>query len=200
MSQAESTVSTYYPIDLDEDVAGAGTWKGHVDRGLITGGVAGTVTYINTGSVTAAATAAAGGFAGGAGGSVYNGGASGSGNASGRVICTHFYRRGMLDRELWRADMEFTFATLPEATVRGYHYWAIPYVRLMRRSPLAERLMYPLAKARAEEIAYRMGLRPKGSFGGKIVRLVGESICFALGQVVRQKDWAGLWAKSEAKG
>lgn len=89
-----------------------------------------------------------------------------------RVICTHFYQKGMLSRELWRADMEYTLQHLPQSMVNGYHLWAIPYVKLMRKSPLAEKLMYPIAYHRAREIAYQMGYLEKGSLRGKILGLI----------------------------
>ncbi|UWU16980.1 hypothetical protein N2599_29690 (plasmid) [Rhizobium sullae] len=194
---ADSSEYYIYPLEDDEidAVTGAGSWVGHVDRGLIGGGYAAGGTYATTGSIGKAGIAGGVGFAAGATGSIYNGGLSGGGNSSGRVICTHFFRRGMLDRDLWRADLEFTYQALSQTTVRGYQYWAIPYVRLMRRSPLAEKIMYPLAKARAEEIAYQAGRRSRGSLGGKLVRLIGEPLCFLIGSVVKQKDWAPLWAE-----
>jgi hypothetical protein len=190
----------YYPLALeDEDLAGAGTWVGHVDRGLMAGSVTGGSTYSSTGSLSKAGLAATLGFGGGFGMSIYNGGMSGSGNSTGRVICTHFFRRGMLERDLWRADLAFTYKHLSPKTVRGYQYWAIPYVRLMRRHPLAERIMYPLARARAEELGYQMGIRSKGSFSGKIVRLVGETLCYVIGTFVAQKDWSMLWQETRAE-
>jgi hypothetical protein len=191
----------YYILPLEEfeieAVNGAGSWVGHADRGLIGATAAGGAALSTTGSLSKAGIASGFGFAAGAGNSIYNGGLSGAGNSSGRVICTHFYRRGKLDRDLWRADLEFTFENLSETTIRGYHYWAIPYVRLMRRSPLAERVMYPLARARAEEIAYQAGRRAKGSFAGKIVRLIGEPICYLIGSMAKQKDFAPLWAENK---
>jgi hypothetical protein len=125
--------------------------------------------------------------------------ASDVGNAlnPGRVICTHFFRKGMLDRATWRADLEFTFRYLSPTTVRGYQFWAIPYVRLMRRSPLAERLMYPVAKYRARELAHRMGRSPRGSLLGKVFRLVFEPACFCIGCFVGEQDWQSLWAGGE---
>ncbi|MGV1943754.1 hypothetical protein ACQZ5D_25030 [Agrobacterium sp. 22-211-1] len=195
----QSVAGQYYIVPFDDvefdEIAGAGTWRGHVDRGYISGTFAAGGAYAATGSISRSAVAGGFGFAGGAGMSIYNGGWSGSGNSSGRVICTHFFRRGMLDRDLWRADLEFTFKNLSPATIRGYQYWAIPYVRLMRKSPLAEKLMYPLAKARAEELGYLVGVRAKGSFRGKLVRLVGEAICYTVGMFVGQKDWSALWSE-----
>jgi hypothetical protein len=132
-------------------------------------------------------------------GSAISSAASDVGNAlnPGRVICTHFYRKGMLDRASWRADLEFTHRYLSPATVRGYQFWAIPYVRLMRRSRLAERIMYPIAKYRAAELAYRMGITTKGSLLGKFFRLTIEPICFCIGCVVGEQDWRSLWKGTE---
>jgi len=111
-----------------------------------------------------------------------------------RVICTHFYRKGMLDRDVWRADIEFTFKHLSPTTIRGYQFWAIPYVRLMRKSSLAEKVIYPLAKWRAKELAYQMGVTKKGNIKGKIVRAICEPICFAIGLFVGEQNWKALWA------
>jgi hypothetical protein len=120
-----------------------------------------------------------------------SGGGGGGGGA--RVICTHFYRKGEMDRDMWRADLEFTFKHLSPATIRGYQYWAIPYVKLMRKSKLAEDIIRPLAFARAKELAYKMDKSPKGSVFGKAVRLVCEPICFSIGLFVGEQNWQALW-------
>lgn len=112
---------------------------------------------------------------------------------SSRVICTHFYQKGMLSRELWRADMEYTLQHLPQSMVNGYHLWAIPYVRLMRKSPLAEKLMYPIAYHRAREIAYQMGYLEKGSIRGKIFRAILEPVCAFLGMFTTERKYQELW-------
>lgn len=114
-----------------------------------------------------------------------------------RVICTHFYRKGMLDKDIWRADIEFTYKHISPTTIKGYHFWAIPYVRLMRKSSLAEKVMYPLAKWRAEEIAYQMGVAKKGNIKGKILRAIGEPICFVIGLFVGDQNWKNLWTKKQ---
>jgi len=125
------------------------------------------------------------------GGAPPSGGGGGGGGS--RVICTHFYRKGEMSREMWRADLEFTFRHLSKTTVRGYQYWAIPYVKLMRKSKLAENIMRPLAMHRAQELAYQMGRTPKGSLFGKVVRLIGEPICFTVGLFVGEQNWQSLW-------
>lgn len=99
----------------------------------------------------------------------------------------------MLSRELWRADMEYTLKYLPQSMVNGYHLWAIPYVRLMRKSPLAEKLMYPIAYHRAKEIAYQMGYIEKGSIRGKVFRAILEPLCLLLGMFTKEHKYKELW-------
>jgi hypothetical protein len=98
-----------------------------------------------------------------------------------------------MSQEVWRSDLEFTFKNLSPTTVRGYQYWGIPYVLLMRKSKLAENIMRPIALHRAKELSYQMGISPKGSFFGKVVRLVLEPICFAIGLFVGEQNWQPLW-------
>jgi hypothetical protein len=129
----------------------------------------------------------------GLGVAVGGGEGGGGGGGGSRVICTHFYRKGEMDRNMWRADLEFTFKHLSPTTVRGYQYWAIPYVKLMRKSKLAEDIIRPLAFARAKELTYQMGRSPKGSVFGKVVRLVCEPICFSVGLFVGEQNWQALW-------
>lgn len=147
-----------------------------------------------------AASAAASGTVGGYGPGTpgFNGGFSGcaggdGGGGGGRVICTHLMRQGLLDPAIWRADLAFTYKHLSPTTVRGYHLWAIPYVRLMRKSPLAQKLMRPLATWRAEELAYQMSVLQKSNWKGKVVRWTCEPICFALGIFAKEQNWQGLW-------
>ena len=142
-------------------------------------------------AASAAASGTVGGYGPGTAG--FGGGGGGGGAGGGRVICTHLMRQGLLDPAIWRADLAFTYKHLSPTTVRGYHLWAIPYVRLMRKSPLAQKLMRPLATWRAEELAYQMGVLQKSNWKGKVVRWTCEPICFALGIFAKEQNWQGLW-------
>lgn len=110
----------------------------------------------------------------------------------GRVICTELRRQRMMSAELHRADLRFTEHLSP-CTARGYRYWAVPYVRLMRRSRLATRLIRPIALWRAKEIAYRMGLRDRPCYPGKLVRWLLEPACFLIGLFCPERDWSTLY-------
>jgi len=167
--------------------------------GAIAGGLFGALAGYGSasgpgGACGPAASAAASGTVGGYGpGTAGFGGGGGGGGGGGRVICTHLMRQGLLDPAIWRADLAFTYKHLSPTTVRGYHLWAIPYVRLMRKSPLAQKLMRPLATWRAEELAYQMGVLQKSNWKGKVVRWICEPICFALGIFAKEQNWQGLW-------
>ena len=95
-----------------------------------------------------------------------------------RVICTELVRQSLMAPSLQRLDITYTLRHLSPATVRGYHAWAVPYVRLMKRSHLATRLVEPLARWRAEEIAYQMKSRSCPHYPGRVVRWLGEPVCW----------------------
>ncbi|MBL6946858.1 MAG: hypothetical protein ISR47_09485 [Rhodospirillales bacterium] len=126
----------------------------------------------------------------------YDGGRHGGGDR--RVICTHFVAKRLMSPALQRIDMQFTHERLSAATVRGYHFWAVPYVRLMRRggilARMASRVMLPIATWRAEEIAHQMG---NGGYGpnvkGKIVRLIMEPLCRLIGTFVKPTNYLKLY-------
>ena len=118
------------------------------------------------------------------------------GKGGSRVICTHFLTTGKMERRLWALDMQFTFANLSPTTVRGYHLWAIPYVRLMRKYHWAEAIMLPLAVSRAQEIAYQMGQTQTPSYLGKLIRLIGEPTCWLLGFLATEQNWQSLYEPS----
>ena len=112
--------------------------------------------------------------------------------ARSRVICTYLHDLGLLESALWKADIDFT-RTLSHRTIRGYHFWAIPCVHLMRQWRLLTLLIRPLARARAQEVAFVMKRSSRGSLLGKFVRLVGEPLCFIIGSIVPAKPWQSLW-------
>lgn len=128
----------------------------------------------------------AGGFGGGMGGF----GSSGGFGGSSRVICTELYRQGLIPADVWISDLVFTKRHISQTTVRGYQWWGVPAVLIMRRSPRFSRFMLvALARPRAEELAYQMGHRKRPNWYGKLVRLVMEPLCWLLGTVVEQVDY-----------
>tara|TARA_A100001015_G_scaffold289341_1_gene361128 strand:- start:3911 stop:6328 length:2418 start_codon:yes stop_codon:yes gene_type:complete len=112
-----------------------------------------------------------------------------------RVICTELYKQGKLSRDLYRMDVLYTARDLPATLVRGYHYWAIPMVPVIRRNKFVCGVFEYLTVKRAEEIAHIVDpiKHTKTTIAGKIIKNVGEAICYAIGLFVKQKDYTVLY-------
>jgi len=112
-----------------------------------------------------------------------------------RVICTELYKQGKLSRDLYRMDVLYTARDLPATLVRGYHYWAIPMVPVIRRNKFVCAVFEYLTVKRAEEIAHIVDpiKHTKTTIAGKIIKNVGEAICYVIGLFVRQKDYTVLY-------
>lgn len=111
---------------------------------------------------------------------------------NGRVICTWLTGKGLMAQHDLNMDRMFTIKNIKDTTRIGYLLWAIPMVEklesMARRNGLLDRMairiVQKLAQARADEIKYCMGHVSKGNTTGKIVRFVGENICYLLGSIV----------------
>ncbi len=120
------------------------------------------------------------------------GGDGGGGGGGGTVICTELLRQGMFPADMY-AEKCLRTSAIPDSVIRGYHFWAIPYVRLMRKSPLATRFIAPFALAWAGD---RTAFAP--SVMGKILRIVGEPVCHLIGLFVKKADYSKLYGGKNA--
>lgn len=112
-----------------------------------------------------------------------------------RVICTELYRQGKLSKELYRMDVIYTSRHLSPTVIKGYHYWAIPTVRLMRKSNKLTKFMMYFTMKRAEEIAHIVNPKKytKSTISGKIIKNVGEALCYGIGLFVNNSDYKVLY-------
>lgn len=115
-------------------------------------------------------------------------GGGSEGGGSSRVICTELYRQGKISRADWKRDLAYTSTHLSDRHVRGYHAWAIPTVRLMRRSQLWTAVWRVLGQARANQIAYIMDDRAEPDAFGAVAKVVLESFCWVVGGFVGDRD------------
>jgi hypothetical protein len=123
--------------------------------------------------------------------------AGGGGGPGGWVICTELNKQGLLADEQLEAGYEY-MKRLPVAMVRGYRWWAVPYVRLMRRSKIATAIAAPVARWRADEILYQLGRRERGDWRGKLVQWIGGALCLAIGLFVKDTDYRLLYSTDRA--
>lgn len=94
------------------------------------------------------------------------------------VICTELHRQNLISTELYKIGALYSLTQLSPYTIAGYHLWAIPYVRLMKRSKLATRLVAPIAIKRSQYLAGQFNIT------GYLTCKLGHPLCYVLGKAV----------------
>jgi hypothetical protein len=66
----------------------------------------------------------------------------------GRVICTELYEQGKLSRKVWEYEVMYGkyLRKYDPYVIPGYHFWAIPLVRLMKKSQVVTKIVAFCAK------------------------------------------------------
>lgn len=123
--------------------------------------------------------------------------ASSSNNTDSKVICTELVRQGLLDRSDYLLGARYVEEVLTERHVRGYHAWALPIVRRMRRSPRATAFWRRLAQARADHIACLYGDASRRSRFGAFLCAIGHPACYVIGGLVGEQDWRSLYSEEQ---
>ncbi len=160
--------------------------------GIVKAAKVGVGTGLGTYAGTAIGTAVGGPIGGAVGGFI--GGALG-GALGGRVICTQLVRDGLLPASDQRLDMEYTFLALSNIHMRGYLFWARPWVRLMNRKPWLRDITHRVIVWRLDEIKFKMGILPKSRLRGKITCFVLEKFSFGLGLFLADTEESIIYKK-----
>ena len=96
------------------------------------------------------------------------------------IICTELERQGLVSTEIWK-DMVGAGGLFPQVVLDGYHLWAQPVVRRMKKSDSFSRKIETLAKPVVYQIAAFNGGCGKWSVTGLSMLAVGMPICAILG-------------------
>lgn len=113
-------------------------------------------------------------------------------DADSKVICTELYRQGLFSREDRLLGLRYVRAHLTPRHERGYHAWAIPVVRKMRRSRRVSLFWHQLAKARADHIASVYGDTSRRNRLGQLLCAIGHPACYLIGGIAREQSWQTL--------
>jgi len=93
------------------------------------------------------------------------------------VICTELVEQGRFSEHLYYHPKALEhFENLQEETISGYHFWAIPVVRLMKKSPALCEFFLPIVYARYEYI-----IHGRRTLIGAATVHVGQPICYVIG-------------------
>lgn len=117
-------------------------------------------------------------------------------SASAKVICSELHRQGRMTARDRLICLKYAEQRLGPDFMTGYHFWAVPYVRLMRRSDGASGFILPFVNARTQEVKKRMGQAVSGSFWGKVICAIHDPICCGLGRWVKPRSYHGLYPSS----
>ena len=94
------------------------------------------------------------------------------------VICTELTRQGFMSGKVLEADWEYgkiIRKDTPEVFY-GYLAWAVPYVKLMKKSKIATKLAWMIVDPWSRYIAYKLGFTEKGSLFGKAINFLGHKL------------------------
>ncbi len=100
----------------------------------------------------------------------------GVGGGDGSVLCTELHRQGILSDTLYEADSKYG-GKLDSDIISGYHRWAVPVARAMKKSRIVTMFWKPLVLAWAEHAAYKEGVLPKDNSLGIFIEFIGIPIC-----------------------
>lgn len=104
-------------------------------------------------------------------------------SGGGTVICTELHRQGLISDEMMLADNKFG-ATVSPYTLKGYHFWAKPIVKLMQDSRLVTAIVGVVAKPWVEEMAYQVGYLEESSLIGKLMMAIGIPLSWSIGVTI----------------
>jgi len=128
----------------------------------------------------------------GGGGSSSSGG---GGGGSSKILCCAYYELGYLPREIWRLDQRYGvwLHRNNRKLMNGYHAWAAPLADFVKKDTIggkvARKVMWPIVKAWAEEMAHTMSPeKHKSNKVGKVIATVGEAFSYAVGAVLLPKN------------
>lgn len=117
-----------------------------------------------------------------------------------RVVCTELVRQGYMTPEDLRIDVFYTWQALSSTHVRGYHAWAFPYAKLMKRKDwvgrAATHLIKPFVIARCNAIKYRLGITNKFTLFGELSKFVLEEMSYVIGVFLPETEDSIIYRKA----
>jgi hypothetical protein len=125
------------------------------------------------------------------------GGGDGGGDGGSPVICTQLFSMGIMSANLYQGEGEHA-KNIPNIIRRGYHFWAVPFVRGMRKNQLLFKLGKTLGLSWAQYAAHKANPdKFAPNYLGTVINAIGTPICATLGLFVGETDWETLWIDYE---
>ena len=115
-----------------------------------------------------------------------NVGASTVGGVGRTVICTELYKQNLMSKENHRLSWNFTINNFSDTHINGYWYWAIPMVKVMKKSKLITKFWNHVMSNRTKDIKWRL---KKGKFNllGRLYSMLIENGSYVVGKLIKNK-------------
>ena len=121
---------------------------------------------------------------------------TGNSGSSTKLICNQLLHDGHIDEAQFLISMRDFRYRLTPVHLRGYHVWAVPVVRIMRRYPSFSKFIARLFEHRMMYIKSLKIESEKSSLLGHVLCLVGEKCSFAIGSFVQPNlRWKRIYNK-----
>jgi hypothetical protein len=114
-----------------------------------------------------------------------------AGAKGGTVICTYLNSIGLFPDDLLNNQVAKShFAALHPFTLKGYRYWATPFVEVMRSRLWISKFLLPICVSR-----YHHVISGKTTAGGLFTIYVGQPVCFLIGAAVTAVEFIRSYRK-----
>lgn len=109
--------------------------------------------------------------------------------ASTKVLCTYYNSRGMIADSLFAGDLAYADMIDPQVG-RAYRAWANPLIGWLKQNEgsFADRVVFSMVQAWAQEMAYRTGYAEEGNTIGWLFSEIGEPLHYLAGYFVPEDD------------
>ena len=109
----------------------------------------------------------------------------------GTFICTVIHEKGDMSKTVYRYDQAYG-SSVNRNIFDGYAVWGQPLASLMQRNNAVYKIAKPIALSWANQMAYDKSgaVTGKRSITGKLIKYIGEPLCYAIGFIVnRRRKW-----------
>lgn len=125
----------------------------------------------------------------------------GSGGGGGKILCGHYFARGILPQQIYAGDIAYS-RNVPIEVKRAYWAFATPVTHYLNDHPggIVEKLLQPFVIGWAKEMAFRTGYHNEGSLIGKALLHTLVPLAQRVGKNTVEADISTLSSEQYVRG
>lgn len=115
-------------------------------------------------------------------------GGSSGGSGAQKLVCNQLYKTGYISQSQFLDSMRDFRGRLTPTHLRGYHVWAVPTVRLMRRSETISKFVAKLFEKRMVYVASKYDSAVVAPLSVRMFCAAGEKVSLLIGLVAKSDN------------